>query len=77
MIDTDPVRIIDLWPIWTTCSRCGKDTPCSWGFPVENGSIVPTWWAGWEGGIPACEACYEWHQLWSDRIHRPFEAPLA
>lgn len=74
----DPILVIDLWVPWTTCHRCGTETPVKWGLPVgEGGEVVPDWWEGWWGGVPACKACYEAHAAWSDRLHRPFEAPLV
>lgn len=74
-----PVVIIDFQSAWTDCHRCGKATPHKWGLPVdsETGAIVPTWFDGDWGGVPACKACYEAHQAWSDRVAAPFDAPLC
>lgn len=74
-VETDPILVINLFEPWTTCWRCNKDTPVKWGLPITNGGIVPTWWPDWEGGVPACETCYEWHQEWSE--FRTFDAPLV
>lgn len=82
-IETDQIRVIDLWPEWTKCHRCGKDTLHKWGLPVDcdTGNIVPTWFEGEPGltcgGVPACRECYERHQEWSEELARPFDAPLC
>lgn len=76
--ERDPILVIDLTERWTECHRCGAETPCKWGLPVdESGSYVPTWYQGEWAGVPACKACYEWHEALSEKIHRPFEAPLC
>lgn len=67
----DPILVINLWEPLVTCSRCGKDTLCKWGFPVdESGRIIPTWAEEWSGGIPACKECYEFHQKWSEEVRK-------
>lgn len=76
--ETD-ILVLDRWPQWTDCHRCGKDTPHKWGLPVDpdTGNIVPTWFEGDWGGIPVCEGCYEAHAQWSEKLVLPFEAPLV
>jgi hypothetical protein len=71
--------IIDLSEAWTTCLRCGKETPHQWGLPVDamSGGIVPNWYEGEWAGIPACRECYEKHALWSEQLLAPFDAPLV
>jgi hypothetical protein len=75
----DPVLVINMGHPWIECHRCGKPAPHRWGLPVdcETGNIVPTWFEGDWGGIPACEECYLWHQRWSERLVQPFDAPLV
>ncbi len=59
-------QVIDLNEYWTVCHRCNADTPHNWGLPVdENGEYVRNDYEGEWGGVPACEDCYTWHQLWS------------
>lgn len=79
MTNTDPVLVINLSEPWTNCSSCNKETPYKWGLPIsEDGQIVPNWWPGEWGGVPACEECYKKHAAWSDRTEpMAFDAPLV
>lgn len=55
------VVVIDLNPMWVTCSICGEDAPHHWGVPRHNGDLVSNAFKGEWSGSPACKRCHDAH----------------
>ena len=52
-------NIIELWPIWTNCSICNKETPLGYSIPMyENKKVDTTKTDEW-AGIPVCKECHD------------------
>lgn len=60
MAERAAITVIELWPHYTDCHRCGNETPHRWGWPYYEDFIIgePAWWQTEPGGVAVCRCCY-------------------
>jgi len=56
------ICVIELYPPWTNCTLCNKDTLLKYFLPMYEGNIVNTKKSDDWAGMPVCKEC---HIKWS------------
>ena len=54
------ITIINLWPTYQTCQRCGKDTQANRAWPYYEEFLHPDDTNPEGGYVPVCGECYCW-----------------
>lgn len=54
------ITIVELWPFYSTCQKCGCDTRANLGWPYYEDFIIGKGepWQERGGFVPVCEWCY-------------------
>jgi len=56
------IKIINLWPIETECTICGKHHVMENSLPMYEGEVLLDDYEGEWAGMPVCNKCYKKHR---------------